>query len=43
VIGDQEMRSFASDKNVTTFSVPSNEYLSSGREKAEYSNVVTWD
>src|SRR5690242_13339819 len=37
------MRSLASGKNVTTFTVASNEYLSGGREKAEYSNVVTWD
>ena len=40
---DPEMRSLASGKNVTTFTVASNEYLSGGREKAEYSNVVTWD
>jgi single-strand DNA-binding protein len=40
---DPEMRSLASGKNVTTFTVASNEYLSGGREKAEYTNVVTWD
>src|SRR4029450_10055732 len=40
---DPEMRSLATGKNVTTFTVASNEYLSGGREKAEYSNVVTWD
>jgi single-strand DNA-binding protein len=40
---DPEMRSLASGKSVTTFTVASNEYLSGGREKAEYSNVVTWD
>jgi single-strand DNA-binding protein len=40
---DPEMRSLASGKNVTTFTVASNEFLGAGREKAEYSNVVTWD
>ena len=40
---DPEMRSLASGKNVTTFTVASNEYLGGGSEKAEYSNVVTWD
>ena len=40
---DPEMRSLASGKSVTTFTVATNEYLSGGREKAEYSNVVTWD
>jgi len=39
---DPEMRNLASGKNVTTFTVASNEFLSGGREKAEYSNVVTW-
>ena len=40
---DPEMRSLASGKNVTTFTVASNEFLGGGREKAEYHNVVTWD
>jgi single-strand DNA-binding protein len=40
---DPEMRSLASGKNVTTFTVASNEFLGGGREKAEDSNVVTWD
>ena len=40
---DPEMRNLASGKSVTTFTVASNEFLSGGREKAEYSNVVTWD
>jgi single-strand DNA-binding protein len=40
---DPEMRSLASGKNVTTFTVASNEFIGGGREKAEYSNVVTWD
>ena len=29
--------------SITTFTVASNEFLGGGREKAEYSNVVTWD
>jgi single-strand DNA-binding protein len=40
---DPEMRSLASGKSVTTFTVASNEFLGGGREKAEYSNVVAWD
>jgi single-strand DNA-binding protein len=40
---DPEMRSLASGKNVTTFTVASNQFLGGGKEKAEYSNVVTWD
>jgi single-strand DNA-binding protein len=40
---DPEMRSLASGKNVTTFTVASNEFIGSGREKAEYHPVVTWD
>ena len=40
---DPEMRSLASGKSVTTFTVASNEFLSGGREKAEYTAVVTWD
>jgi single-strand DNA-binding protein len=40
---DPEMRNLASGKAVTTFTVASNEFLGGGREKAEYSNVVTWD
>ena len=40
---DPEMRSLASGKNVTTFTVASNEFLGGGREKAEYTAVVTWD
>ncbi len=39
---DPEMRSLASGKNVTQFSVATNEYAG-GKEKAEYHNVVTWD
>ena len=40
---DPEMRSLASGKNVTTFTVASNEFLGGGREKAEYTAIVTWD
>ncbi len=39
---DPEMRSLASGKTVTTFTVASNEFLGGGKEKAEYSPVVTW-
>ena len=31
-----QMRSLASGKNVTTFTVASNEFIGGGREKAEY-------
>jgi len=37
------MRSLASGKTVTTFTVASNEFLGGGKEKAEYHAVVTWD
>ena len=40
---DPEMRGLASGKNVTTFTVASNEFLGGGKEKAEYHAVVTWD
>ena len=40
---DPEMRSLASGKNVTTFTIASNEFIGGGREKAEYHPVVTWD
>ncbi len=40
---DPEMRSLASGKSVTTFTVASNEFIGGGREKAEYHPVVTWD
>jgi single-strand DNA-binding protein len=40
---DPEMRSLASGKNVTTFTVASNEFIGGGREKSEYTAVVTWD
>ena len=40
---DPEMRSLATGKNVTTFTVASNEFIGGGKEKAEYHSVVTWD
>jgi single-strand DNA-binding protein len=40
---DPEMRSLASGKTVTQFSIATNEYIGQGKEKAEYHNVVTWD
>lgn len=40
---DPEMRGLASGKNVTTFTVASNEFFGGGKEKAEYHSVVTWD
>jgi single-strand DNA-binding protein len=39
---DPEVRSLASGKTVTQFSIATNEYRG-GAEKAEYHNVVTWD
>jgi single-strand DNA-binding protein len=39
---DPEMRALASGKNVTTFTVASNEFIGGGREKAEYHPVVSW-
>ena len=40
---DPEMRSLASGKQVTTFTVASNEFLGAGKEKAEFHSVVAWD
>jgi single-strand DNA-binding protein len=40
---DPEIRSLASGKTVTTFSVATNEYAGNGKERAEFHNVVTWD
>ena len=39
---DPEMRSLASGKNVTTFTVATNEFIGNGKERAEYHPVVTW-
>ena len=33
---DPEMRSLASGKNVSTFTVASNEFIGGGKEKSEY-------
>ena len=38
---DPEMRSLASGKNVTTFTVASNEFLGGGKEKSEYQRKGT--
>ena len=40
---DPEMRSLASGKVVTTFTVATNEFGGDGKEKAEYHAVVVWD
>ena len=40
---DPEMRTLASGKSVTTFTVATNVFIGGGREKAEYTAVVTWD
>jgi single-stranded DNA-binding protein len=37
---DPEMRSLASGKVVTQFSVATNEYIGQGKEKAEYQSIV---
>jgi single-strand DNA-binding protein len=37
------MRSLASGKSVTTFTVATNEYAGAGKERSEFHNVVTWD
>ena len=39
---DPEMRSLASGKSVTQFSVATNEYAG-GKERSEFHNVVTWE
>ena len=39
---DPEMRVVSNGKNVTQFSIATNEYRG-GAEKAEFHNVVTWD
>jgi single-strand DNA-binding protein len=40
---DPEMRSLASGKAVTQFSLATNEYIGAGKETAEYHNVIVWD
>ena len=39
---DPELRTLASGKTVTQFSVATNDYRG-GAEKSEYHNIVTWD
>ena len=40
---DPELRNTATGKNVTSFTVASNEYVGNGKERSEYHNVVAWD
>ena len=40
---DPELRSLASGKTVTQFSVATNEYRTNGQEKSEFHSIVTWD
>jgi single-strand DNA-binding protein len=40
---DPELRSLASGKTVTQFSVATNEYRQNGQEKSEFHSIVTWD
>jgi single-strand DNA-binding protein len=40
---DPELRSLASGSSVATFGVATNEFRGSGKERAEYHNVVVWD
>ena len=40
---DPELRSTASGKHVTQFTVATNEYVGNGKERSEYHNVVTWE
>ncbi len=40
---DPELRSLASGRHVTTFTVATNEYAGPGKERSEYHSVVTWE
>jgi single-strand DNA-binding protein len=40
---DPELRSTATGKHVTSFSVATNEYVANGKERSQFHNVVTWD
>ena len=40
---DPELRSLASGSSVATFAVATSEYRGSGKEHAEFHNVVVWD
>jgi single-strand DNA-binding protein len=40
---DPELRSLASGRHVTTFTVATNEYAGPGKERSEYHSIVTWE
>jgi single-strand DNA-binding protein len=40
---DPELRTTATGKAVTQFTVATHEYVGGGKEKSEYHNVVAWD
>jgi single-strand DNA-binding protein len=40
---DPELRTTATGKHVTSFSVATNEYFGNGKERSEFHNVITWD
>ena len=40
---DPELRTLASGKTVTQFSLATNAYRANGQEKSEFHSVVTWD
>jgi single-strand DNA-binding protein len=40
---DPELRTTASGKSVAQFSLATHEYVSGGKEKSEFHNVVTWN
>ena len=42
LVRDPELRSLASGKSVTQFSLATNEYAG-GKERSEYHTIVTWD
>lgn len=39
---DPELRTTASGKAVTQFGIATHEFVSGGKEKSEYHNIVTW-
>lgn len=40
---DPELRSLASGRHVTTFTVATNEYAGPGKERSEFHSIVTWE
>ena len=40
---DPELRVLASGRQVATFSMATNEYVGTGKEKAEFHTIVTWE